>query len=100
MMQVFGLTVPTSSRPADSELVTILAGRIAALVEDLKVEPPVALSMSVRRETRRYLDARRRGELRLPNGAAARACDEGAFMLMRLTVDAPAVSAVPERLVA
>lgn len=100
MMQIFGLTVPTESRPADDQLVSILARRISALAEELKDEPPVALSMSVRRETRRYLDARRRGELRLPKGAAARACDEGAFVLMRLTVDAPAVSAIPELLVA
>ena len=100
MIHIFGLTLPTSSRPADEDVVSILASQIAAAAAALQDEPPVALTTSVRRDTRRYLDARRNGELRMPKGAAARACDEGALLLMRLTGNAPPVSAKPELLVA
>jgi hypothetical protein len=100
MMHIFGLTVPTSSRPADEELVAVLAGQIAAAAAELQDDPPAALTASVRRDTVEYLHARRNGELRLPNGAKARACDEGALVLMRLTVNAPPISAKREQLVA
>jgi hypothetical protein len=100
MIQVFGLTLPTSSRPADDELVAILAGQIAAAAAALKGDAPAALFASVRRDTRRYLDARRNGQLRMPKGATSRACDEGALVLMRLTLNAPPISPNPELLVA
>lgn len=101
MMHIFGMTLPTPSLVSmDDGTVAVLAGQIAAAAAALQDDPPAALSMSVRRDTKRYLEARRKGELRMPKGATARTCDEGALVLMRLTVDAPAVSAKPELLVA
>lgn len=100
MIQVFGLALPTSSRPADDELVALLAGQIAAAAAALRDDAPAALSASVRRDTRRYLEARRKGELRMPRGGTSRACDEGALVLMRLTVNAPPISMNQELLVA
>ena len=98
---VFGLTVPAApSGPVAAALLPTLAARIGAAAATLQAGAPAAYAASVRQDAERYLRARRRGELRLPGGAAARACDEGALTLMRLTVDAPPRRAVAEPLVA
>jgi hypothetical protein len=99
MLQLFGLTLPESPRPADREVAVALAERMTAATSALRGGAPAALSAAVRQDARRYLAARRRGELRFPGGAA-RSCDESAWTLMRLTVDAPPVAGVAERLVA
>jgi hypothetical protein len=87
MLNIFGLTLPTPTSRAERELAAALAGQMQAAAAD------------VRHDTQRYLAARRNGELRF-DGGSGRACDEGALALMRLTVDAPAVRAMPQPLVA
>lgn len=99
MLQLFGLTLPESPRPADREVAVALAERMAAASTTLRDGAPAALSAAVRQDARRYLTARRRGELRFAGGAA-RTCDENAWTLMRLTVDAPPARGATERLVA
>ena len=97
MLQLFGLTVP-SSATLDREVATALAGRITAAATAVRNGAPAALSAELRRDARRYLDARRQGGLRFA-GTTGRACDEGAHALLRLTLDAPPIR-MEERLVA
>lgn len=100
MLHLFGLTVPTPpSQPLDRETAAALAGRMVAAAATLKTGGPAALAADVRKDAQRYLAARRRGELRFAPGTG-RPCDEGAWALMRITVDAPAVTARAEPLVA
>lgn len=88
MLQLFGLTLPESTRPADRQVATVLADRMAAATTALRSGATAAVSAAVRQDAQRYLTARRRGALRLVGGAA-RDCDDRAWALMRLTVDAP-----------
>ena len=99
MLEVFGVMLPAAEAPLDREAASVLAGVMEAHVEALRAGAPGALAASLRRDAQRYLDARRRGTLRFA-AAASRACDEGAWALMRLTVDAPPVPRGPERMVA
>jgi hypothetical protein len=99
MLDLFGLTLPTTTTPLDRELATVLAGRMAAAAAQLKGGAPGAVASAVRADAQRYLSARRRGELHFA-GAGGRACDDGALALMRLTVDAPALAPRPLPLVA
>ena len=101
MMHLFGMTLPETMGDVATPEVAALAGRMAAAAATLERGAPAAVSADLRRDARRFLDARRRGDLRLPRGAAARACDEHARALLRLTVDAPALPVgTLERLVA
>jgi len=98
---MFGLTLPDSpAAPLPAAVVTTLASRITAAAAALQDDAPVALAASLRQDARRYLTARRHGQLRLPAGAIARACDDGVHAVMRLTVDSPPAIPVPERMVA
>ena len=99
MLNIFGLTVPTPTARAERELATALAGQMQAAAATLKAGAPAPVAAGVRYDAQRYLAARRAGELRF-DGGSGRACDEGAWALMRLTVDAPAVRRVAEALVA
>ena len=99
MLQLFGIALPTSAEPVAREVGTALAGRMAAASAALQQNAPAALAASVRQDAQRYLAARRRGELRLAPGSA-RACDDGAYTLMRLTVNAPPVPRAADVLVA
>lgn len=99
MVELFGVMLPAAPAPLDRDAANALADVITAAVENLRAGAPGALAASYRRDAQRYLAARRRGELRFAAGAS-RICDEGAWVLMRLTVDAPPVPRVPERMVA
>jgi hypothetical protein len=99
MLHVFGLSMPTPTRDAGRDVAVALADRMTAAAATLQRGAPAAVAAGVRHDAQRYLAARRRGELRFAGGAG-RACDEGALALMRLTVDAPAVVAVPAPMVA
>ncbi|MGZ8376612.1 MAG: hypothetical protein ACXWZS_03040 [Gemmatirosa sp.] len=98
MYFLFGLSLP-SGQPIDRELATLIAGRITTAATSLKQGGSAAVTAQVRGDAQRYLDARRSGAIRFAPGAG-RACDEGAWALMRLTVDAPPVRATPALLVA
>lgn len=98
---VFGIPLPVpAATPLSPALATRLAGRMAAAAATLQAGAPVAVATGARTDARRYLDARRAGALRLPSIALARTCDEHAHALLRLTVDAPAIGARGELLVA
>lgn len=99
MLQLFGIALPTSAQPVDRDVGTTLARRMAAAGAALQGDAPAALAASVRQDAQRYLAARRSGDLRLAPGTA-RACDDGAFALMRLTVNAPPVPRLADVLVA
>lgn len=98
MLHLFGLSLP-SGQPVDRDLATMLAGRMTAAATTLQRGARAAVAAELRGDAQRYLTARRTGGLRFAPGAG-RACDEGAFALMRLTVDAPPVLPVPALLVA
>ena len=99
MLQLFGLDLPATHGVADRGFAVELATRMQAAVTALEGGAPVAVTASLRADAQRYLNLRRRGVLRL-DGTARRACDEGAWALMRLTVDAPAIVRVTEKMVA
>jgi hypothetical protein len=99
MMQLFGLTLPATYGTLERELATELSTRMEAAAAALTDGAPVALAASYRQDAQKYLDARRRGELRFGPGAM-RSCDEGAWTVMRLTVDTPPMISVPVRMVA
>jgi hypothetical protein len=99
MLQLFGIALPPSVQPLARDVGTTLARRMAAAGAALQQDAPAALAASVRQDAQRYLDARRRGELRFAPGAG-RACDDGALTLMRLTVNAPPVPRAAALLVA
>jgi hypothetical protein len=98
MLSLFGLSLP-SDQPMDRDTATLLAGRMTAVVSTVKKGTSAAVAAEVRRDAQTYLSARRTGGLRFAPGAG-RTCDEGAFALMRLTVDAPPLKYVPELMVA
>ncbi len=95
---LFGLSLP-SGQPIDRELATLIAGRITTASTSLKQGASAAVTAQIRGDAQRYLDARRSGAIRFTPGAG-RACDEGAWTLMRLTVDAPPVPTMAAQLVA
>ena len=99
MLQLFGMSLPTSARPVARDVSTLLAGRMAAAGNALQGNAPAALAASVRQDAQRYLAARRHGELRFAPGTG-RTCDDNALALMRLTVNAPPVPRAAELLVA
>lgn len=100
MLQLFGIAVPTvTAAPVAPDVSTALAGRMLAAGQALQKGAPGALAASVRADARRYLDARRRGELLFAPGFG-RTCDENARALLRLTVDAPAAPRPADLLVA
>lgn len=99
---LFGITLPVAGPVVlDAAQTARLSRRLteaaAALQQD---DAPVALASSLRQEAQRYLAARRAGSLRLAGFAATRACDETVRLLVRLTMDAPAVRPAAEPLVA
>lgn len=98
LTSIFGLSLTGTHAPSP-QLATLLAARMTAAVEALQAGAPVAVAAAARHDARRYLDARRRGTLRLPAGTARR-CDASASALLQLTVDAPPLLVVPEPLVA
>ena len=98
MLQLFGLSLP-AGQPVDRDTASLLAGRITAVATSVKQGASAAVSAEVRRDAQDYLNARRTGGLRFAPGAG-RQCDEGAFALMRLTVDAPPMRVAPVLLVA
>lgn len=98
LTSILGLSLSATRAPSP-ELATLLASRMAAAVEALQAGAPVAVATAARHDARRYLDARRRGALRLP-AATARRCDASAAALLQLTVDAPPLLLVAEPLVA
>lgn len=89
MIDLFGISLP-DGQPLDRDAATMLAGRIDAAAATLRRGAPAAVAADLRRDAQQYLQARRSGGLRFASGAG-RACDEGAWALMRLTVDAPPV---------
>ena len=99
MLQLFGLPLPDTTDPVAPAVTTALAGRMLAAGQALQAGAPAAVAASVRADARGYLEARRRGALRLAHGAG-RTCDENARALLRLTVDAPPVRRPAELLVA
>ena len=99
MLNIFGLTLPTPTASAERELASALAAQMQAAAAALKGGAPAAVAAHVRHDAQRYLAARRAGELRFVGGSGL-PCDEGALALMRLTVNAPAVRAQPQPLVA
>lgn len=99
MLQLFGLPLPDTAAPVARDVTHALAGRMLAAGKALQAGAPAAMAASVRQDARRYLDARRQGQLRLEPGSA-RTCDENARALLRLTVDAPATRRPAELLVA
>ena len=98
MLQLFGLSLP-SAQPVGRDEAQLLAERIGAAAASVEQSKRAAVAATVRRDAQQYLDARRAGQLRFAPGAG-RACDAGAWALMRLTVDAPAVLPTPTLLVA
>jgi hypothetical protein len=98
VLQLFGLSLP-SGQPVDRDTATMLAGRITAVASTVKQGTSAAVAAEVRRDAQDYLAARRTGGLRFAPGAG-RQCDEGAFALMRMTVDAPPVRVAPVLMVA
>jgi len=100
MMRFFGLTLPDASQDVAPHVATALAGRMAAAAAALERGATAAAAAGVRQDARDFLDARRQGVLRMPRSSAARACDEHARTLLRLTVDAPPLPLSSERLVA
>jgi len=98
MLDLFGLTLP-EGQPLDRDSATMLAGQIGAAAQTVRQGASTAVAARLRRDAQRYLAARRSGGLRFAAGAG-RACDEGAWALMRLTVDAPATLPAPTLLVA
>ncbi|GLC28382.1 hypothetical protein [Roseisolibacter agri] len=98
MLNVFGLSLPAAA-PLGRDEANLLAERIGAAAASVQQGAKAAVSASVRRDAQQYLDARRAGQLRFAPGAG-RACDAGAWALMRLTVDAPAVLPAATLLVA
>jgi hypothetical protein len=89
MIQLFGMALPGAMGDVAPLQADALAARMAAAAASVERGVPAAVSADLRQDARHFLEARRRGELRLPRGAAARACDEHARTLLRLTVDAP-----------
>jgi hypothetical protein len=98
MLDLFGLTLP-QGQPLDRDSAAMLAGQIGAAAQTVRQGAPAAVAARLRQDAQRYLAARRSGGLRFAAGAG-RACDEGAWAVMRLTVDAPAVLPAPTLLVA
>ena len=98
MLNLFGLSLPAAA-PLGRDEANLLAERIGAAAATVQQGAKAAVAASVRRDAQQYLDARRAGQLRFAPGAG-RACDAGAWALMRLTVDAPAVLPMPTLLVA
>jgi hypothetical protein len=98
VLHLFGLSLP-SGQPVDRDTASLLAGRITAVASTVKQGASAAVSAEVRRDAQDYLAARRSGGLRFAPGAG-RQCDQGAFALMRMTVDAPPVRGTPVLLVA
>ena len=98
LTSIFGLSLAATRTPSP-ELASQLAARMAAAVEALEAGAPVAVSAAARHDARRYVEARRRGALRLPAGTGRR-CDASASALLQLTVDAPPLLRAPEQLVA
>ena len=99
MMQLFGLTLPGGMQDVPPLLASALAARMTSAATALEQGATAAVSAGLRQDARDFLAARRRGELRLPLGAARR-CDETARALLRLTADAPALKPMERRLVA
>ena len=99
MMQLFGLTLPGGMQDVPPLLASALAARMTSAATALEQGASAAVSAGLRQDARDFLDARRRGELRLPLGAARR-CDDTARALLRLTADAPALRPAERRLVA
>lgn len=99
MLQLFGIALPDTAAPVTRDVSSELAGRMLAAGNALQRGAPGALAASVRADARRYLDARRRGELMFAAGTG-RVCDENARALLRLTVDAPASRRPADLLVA
>jgi len=99
MLQLFGVTLPGGMQDVPSLVATALAPRMTAAATALERGASAAVSAGLRQDARDFLDARRRGELRLPLGAARR-CDDTARALLRLTADAPALKPAERRLVA
>jgi hypothetical protein len=100
MMQLFGMTLPVAAQVVSPQLTATLALRMKAAEATLERGASAAVSAGLRQDARDFLDARRRGTLRLPVSATARACDAHARTLLRLTVDAPPVRVGPAQLVA
>ena len=98
MLELFGLSL-SSVQPVGRDEAHLLAERIGAAAASVQQGKRAAVAAAVRRDAQQYLDARRTGRLRFTPGAG-RACDQGAWALMRLTVDAPAVLPAPTLLVA
>ncbi|MDF1504631.1 hypothetical protein [Roseisolibacter sp. H3M3-2] len=98
MIDLFGLTLP-EGQPIDRDSATLLAGQIGAAAQTVRQGASAAVAARLRQDAQRYLAARRAGGLRFAAGAG-RACDEGAWQVMRLTVDAPALMPTPTLLVA
>jgi hypothetical protein len=99
LQTIFGLTLPIHEFPLGGEQAQALADRIKAAALKVRGDTRAALAAELRRDAEQYLAARREHTLRLPF-PLARACDEGARDVMRLTLNAPPMLRRAELLVA
>lgn len=97
---IFGVALHAAAHTLPADVAGRLATRMTAAAATLQQGAPAAAAAVARRDATLYLAARRRGDLRLPDFAARRACDEAARAVMRLTLDAPPVRAADRQLVA
>lgn len=97
---IFGVALHAAAHTLPADVAGRLATSMTAAAAALRQGAPAAVAAVARRDAVRYLAARRRGDLRLADFAARRACDDAARAVLQLTLDAPPARATAAQLVA